>query len=400
MGISRDRLYRLPWSRTDNPGGWVEVTDMCDLACPGCYRSTLGGHVPLEQIKSDVLELKRSLNCDGIAIAGGEPLLYPHLPEVIEFIIGQKLKPRLLTNGLSLTWDLAKDLKKAGLANISFHVDCMQNRPGWEGKTEAEMNELRQHYADFIWELGDVHCGFLLTVYRSTLREIPEVVAWGRKNMPKVRGIALITLRGVPLTDEIVYVANGEKIDPSDLRTAFTDTNEITLTAEEIHEVIEGRFPGSHPSAYLNGTAVPESYKILIIPFLGSKHAIFGTAGAKSVEFSQVTHHLRKGRYRLGARRPDVGKKVFLMSLIDPEVKKAFRQYLKTGLRQPLSLFDRVYIQTIQIQQPKEVLGGENNCCDGCPNQMLYEGRIINSCRLDEYRLFGGPLIPLKTSPK
>jgi hypothetical protein len=340
------------------------------------------------------------LNCDGIAIAGGEPLLYPHLAEVIEFITKQELKARVLTNGLSLTWDLAKDLKKAGLANISFHVDCCQNRPGWEGKTETDMNELRQHYADFIWELGEVHCSFLLTIYRSTLQDIPEVVDWGRKNIHKVRSIALIALRGLPVTAEMNYLSNGKKIDPSGLRTAFTEENEITITAEEIYEIIEARFPGSHPSAYLNGTAVPETYKILIIPFLGSKDGVFGTVGAKSVEFSQVIHHLLKGRYGLGVRRPDIGKKVFFMSFFDPGVKKAFRGFLKAGFRNPLSLFGRVYTQTIQIQQPKEILGGETNCCDGCPNQMIYEGMIVNSCRLDEYRLFGGPLTPLRSLGK
>lgn len=396
MNIARQQLYRLPWSRTDNPGGWIEVTDTCDLACPGCYRSTLEGHAPLERVKSDILELKRSLNCDAIAIAGGEPLLYPHLIEVIEFITEQGLKSRVLTNGLSLTWDLAKELKKAGLANISFHVDSGQNRPGWEGKTEAEMNELRQYYADLIGELGKVHCSFLLTIFRSTLQQVPEVVAWGRKNIHKVRSIALIALRGLPL-GEIQYIANGDEVDVSGLRTAFADAHDISITAEEIYEVIEGRFAGSHPSAYLNGTPIAESFKILIIPFLGSKHFVFGKVGAKSVEFSQVFHHLLHGRYGLGARRPDVGKKVFFLSFVDPEVRTAFRGFLKAGLRHPLSLLDRIYTQTIQIQQPKEILDGQSNCCDGCPNQMVYKDKIINSCRLDEYRLYGGPISPLRT---
>jgi hypothetical protein len=42
-----------------------------------------------------------------------------------------------------------------------------------------------------------------------------------------------------------------------------------------------------------------------------------------------------------------------------------------------------------------EVLRGEMNLCDGCVNMMMYRGELIPSCRLDEYRLFGSPLVPV-----
>jgi len=106
MTIEREKLYRFPWSKTDNPGGWVEVTDMCDLFCPGCYRHRLEGHRPLEEVKNDIIACQRMTNCDRIAISGGEPLLYPNLIEVVEFISSQRMKPMLLTNGEKLTWEL------------------------------------------------------------------------------------------------------------------------------------------------------------------------------------------------------------------------------------------------------------------------------------------------------
>jgi hypothetical protein len=353
--------------------------------------------VPIEEIKSDILKLKHCLNCDCIAIAGGEPLLYPNLVEVVEFITKNDLKARLLTNGHSLTWDLAQALKKAGLMGISFHVDSQQNRPGWEGKTEADTNELRQHFADFIWELGGMHCGFLVTVYRSTIQDIPEVVAWSRKNIKKVRSVALITLRGLPVSGGVEYFANAEKIDPSSLRTSFMNSEEINISAEELYEILEERFPNSHPSAYLNGSAAPETYKILVIPYVGSKHAIYGTVGARAVEFVQTMYHLIKGRYNLGLRKLNVGRKIFLLSLFDSEIRMSFAKYLKAGISNPLRLLSRIYVQTIQIQQPKEIVNGEINLCDGCLNQMVYQGRIINSCQLDEYRMYGCPLTPVKS---
>jgi hypothetical protein len=41
-------------------------------------------------------------------------------------------------------------------------------------------------------------------------------------------------------------------------------------------------------------------------------------------------------------------------------------------------------------------MDGFKNLCDGCINMMIYKGKLINSCRLDEFRLFGAPVIPVK----
>jgi hypothetical protein len=35
-GVIKKGLYRLPWSLHDNPVGWVEVTDACNITCKGC----------------------------------------------------------------------------------------------------------------------------------------------------------------------------------------------------------------------------------------------------------------------------------------------------------------------------------------------------------------------------
>jgi MoaA/NifB/PqqE/SkfB family radical SAM enzyme len=77
--IERKKLYRFPWSKTDNPGGWIEVTDICDMQCPGCYRSQMEGHRDLKAVFKDIEDTVAMTNCDCITIAGGEPLAYPHL---------------------------------------------------------------------------------------------------------------------------------------------------------------------------------------------------------------------------------------------------------------------------------------------------------------------------------
>ena len=65
----KKNLYRLPWSANDNPIGWVEITDICNIHCDGCYRMIMGeGHKPLEKIKEEILFLKKWRNCDALPI--------------------------------------------------------------------------------------------------------------------------------------------------------------------------------------------------------------------------------------------------------------------------------------------------------------------------------------------
>ncbi|MCU0371235.1 MAG: 4Fe-4S cluster-binding domain-containing protein, partial [Bacteroidales bacterium] len=74
-------LYRLPFSKNDNPNGWVEITTDCNLKCPGCYRGcdrddNPAVHEPVEKVFENILEMQRIRNCQIISLSGGEPLLH------------------------------------------------------------------------------------------------------------------------------------------------------------------------------------------------------------------------------------------------------------------------------------------------------------------------------------
>jgi hypothetical protein len=393
-------MYRFPWSRTDNPGGWVEVTDDCNLHCQACYRHRLEGHRPVAEVKDEILAHRRHRNCDRIAIAGGEPLIYPNIVEIVEFIARQDMKPMILTNGENLDWDLATQLRKAGLTQFYFHVDSGQNRPGWAGRSEEELNALRQQYADLCWELDGVQCGYNTTVYRSTLDTIPGIVRWARQNLHKVQHLSLIAFRALPVSEDTEFLINGERTDVGIFQSTSTDLDAISITSDEMFDVLKKELPGLHPSAYLNGTTAPKTHKFVLILTLGSKNEVFGEAGAKTVEIDQTLYHLRHGRYSASMENPRVGKKAFFLSIVDREVRRSFLAFLKSCMKHPRRVFDDVYIQAMNLQQPNEIIDGETNLCEGCVNMMLYRGEWIHSCRLDEYRVLGGPITTKRvTSP-
>jgi hypothetical protein len=310
------------------------------------------------------------------------------------------MQPVIFSNGQNLDRDLAGELRSAGLHQIFFHIDSGQDRPGWQRRSESALNELRQFYADMICDLGGVQCGFNATITRQSLPEVPAILEWVRANIPKVQNVSLIALRGLDLSPGKRYTVDGQPVDTSRWQSGSSDGREISMTSEEIYEVVERAFPETRPAAYLSGTARPETHKFLIIFYLGSPRKIFGTAGARTVELNEVWTHFRKGRYMAGIARPRIGKRIFLLAGLDREVRKAFLRYLRSALGNPARLFDPLYIQCVNIQQPNEILDGEVNLCDGCLNQMAYNGRLIPSCQLDEYRLYGGPFMEAAGDPE
>jgi hypothetical protein len=370
----------------------VEVTDTCDITCKGCYRNQIEGHRSLEALKDDILKCKSLINCDYITLAGGEPLIYPHLIEVIEFIASQKLKPVIFSNGVKLDRTMANDLKKAGLSKIHFHVDSQQARPQWTGKNEIELNLLRQQYADLLWEIGGMQCGFHVTVYRSNMQYIPEIITWARGNLHKVQHVSFIAYRSTPISDKLAYYVNGQRLKPTELYNKTADLSEISITTEEMYRLVRENFTAATPCAYLNGSSAFDTNKFLIISNIGSHNKVFGNMGAKSVEMAQTFYHLFKGRYFAFLDNPKIGRKVFILALFDKKIRQALQKYLSEIFRNPAIFFQGVYSQVIHLQQPNEIVDGKLNLCDDCVNMMVYDGRVINSCQLDEYRTYGRPI--------
>jgi len=398
MRKDRRRLYRFPWSKTDNPGGWVDVTDVCNLHCPQCYRTTIEGHRPLADVLADITACREMTNCDDMKIAGGEPLTYPHLIEVVKFVAENGMKPFLLTNGIGLDRALAGELAQAGLKIINFHIDSGQNRPGWEGRSEAELNGLRQTYVDMVAGLRGLGCGFNMTISPVNLDSVPDMVEWAMRNIRTVRHLTLIALRGISAADNVAFFAKGRRL-PAELMLNRTERPDLVrLTSQDILATLRARFPDITPCGYLNGAAFPETKKYLVSVLVGSRRNLYGSLGPRALEFFQVAIHLAKGRYVAIMNRSKVGRTIFLFSAFDAVLRKALARFLKTSIVRPWRAFDSIYLQTISIEQPLELIDGEPNVCDDCINMMVYRGRLIPSCRVEEYRAFQGPVLSQKIS--
>ena len=390
-------LYRLPWSMNDNPIGWVEVTDICNIQCKGCYRLVMGeGHKPVEQIKEDILFLKKWRNCDNITLAGGEAILHPHILDLIRFINDHNMKSIILTNGYALTDPLLKDLKKAGLTGLSFHIDSTQIRPDFKKKkleSELELNDLRLKYAKMVNKV-DLYAHFGITVSARNYQEVPKFIQWAIENIKLINGVSLIIYRGLPLTEGIEYYANGKKVDMKSGGLGYVvdkdEIDEIGITSKDIYAIVKKHFPDYDASAYLGGTINHASFKWLIGNIiLNSKGKTFGAFGKKTLEIAQTMHHFIYGTYLVYPRHR-FGKIVFLMSFFDKSMRKALSKFIKYALLNPIRCFGPIKALGIGIVQAPDLLpDGRVEMCDDCPDMCVHDGKLVNSCRLDEYRLYG-----------
>jgi len=212
----KKNLYRLPYSMNDNPIGWIEATDICNIKCKGCYRLVMGeGHKPVQQIKDEILFLRKWRNCDNISLAGGEPILHPDIKEIVSFIVGLGMKVVILTNGLALNDKVLKEMKEVGLLGFSFHIDITQTRPEFKKQkltSELQLNDMRLKYAKMLKKYN-FYSHFGITVTPDNLHEVPELIRWAKDNVLMINGISLIIYRGLPVMPGVTYHVNGKQVD-------------------------------------------------------------------------------------------------------------------------------------------------------------------------------------------
>jgi hypothetical protein len=113
------------------------------------------------------------------------------------------------------------------------------------------------------------------------------------------------------------------------------------------------------------------------------------------MEAAQAWRHWTQGTYV--AHRPShrTGPKVFLAGLVDKKVRSVWRSYWRAVARRPLLLLSPIYTQSIGIIQAPDMLSdGRVDMCDSCPDMCVHDGTLVNSCRWDEWRLYGGYLHP------
>jgi radical SAM protein with 4Fe4S-binding SPASM domain len=203
----------------------IEFSRLCNFRCPYCYvadRTGASNELTREEIKDVILQAK-TLGARKIIILGGEPTIYPHLAEMLDFLSDQGLEIEMFTNGSGIDDTLANKLaeKKVRIALKLNSMDAgLQDRlAGREGAHETIHNALetlkRAGYPSpkLFLALSTIIC-------RQNMEELPEMWTWMREQDIEPY-FEVITPQAHALENDWLYV------DGRELKELFTRLSAI-----------------------------------------------------------------------------------------------------------------------------------------------------------------------------
>ncbi len=121
--------HLLHYSQDKKPVIAWNVTRRCNLHCAHCYTDSFDrqyeGELTTEEAKAVIDDLA-AFGAPVILFSGGEPLLRPDLPELVERAQARGIRSVLSTNGTLLIHAVAQELKDLGVSYVGVSIDGPQ----------------------------------------------------------------------------------------------------------------------------------------------------------------------------------------------------------------------------------------------------------------------------------
>ncbi|MCR4315669.1 MAG: radical SAM protein [Planctomycetes bacterium] len=124
-----------------------------------------------------------------VHIAGGEPLLYPRILDVIRAATDNELDVQIVTNGALINKRKARDLRKAGVARVGISIESRDAMPhdrirDEPGSHQAAIRAI-QHLSD---EAPEIPIQVLTIINRMNLDFLVDVAEWATED-PRISGV-------------------------------------------------------------------------------------------------------------------------------------------------------------------------------------------------------------------
>jgi radical SAM protein with 4Fe4S-binding SPASM domain len=166
----------LQFSADKTPVVVWNVTRACNLACRHCYAEATPGPAPDELTLKEGFHLVDHLAEYGapvILFSGGEPLLHPHIFELIDRAVKNGLRAVLSTNGLLIDREKAARLAGLGLSYVGVSLDGLnathdqlRRLPGAFDLTMRALAAARE---------AGLKIGLRFTMHRRNVHELPGI---------------------------------------------------------------------------------------------------------------------------------------------------------------------------------------------------------------------------------
>ena len=254
----------------------IKINYGCNLKCEMCkhWRERREPPISIERFKEIISELAE-LGCKKIHFSGGEPMLRPKLPELVEHASCLGIRGTLTTNGTLINKEKAKALIAAGLRGVNVSIDSpirkvhekirgvegsfkvttkavnLFSKYAHKGKITVRINTVvsRENYLslrtlpDLAHELGanginlipvDDHCGEHLSMRKKDIATFNEEIAPQIERRARELGVVLADEDAYPFGREQAEVRLGRAG-----RYAFGYYNKYPCYAPWTHSLVD-----------------------------------------------------------------------------------------------------------------------------------------------------------------
>lgn len=164
----------------------IEFSRLCNFRCAYCYveeREGSADELTGDEIHSVLLQAKQ-LGARKIIILGGEPSIYPQLPEMITFLADNGLAIEIFTNGSGVTKELAKLLasKKARVVlKLNSRNSHLQDKLAGKKGAHAIIDQALANLRSAGYPKNGLFLALSTVICRQNIEELPDLWRWLRQ---------------------------------------------------------------------------------------------------------------------------------------------------------------------------------------------------------------------------
>ena len=302
------------------------LTRKCNLTCQYCY--VYNNNFPeldTEGMKRAIDHIKNVLECNLVALMGGEPTIRRDLPEIIQYMTDLNMSSYMTTNGFLLTDKKIYDICEAGLDVLELSFDGMQETSVSQKAGRKRVDTL-ERLIEFR-SVYDLELSVNMVVTKQNLSEIDEI-------------IRLLAGKRISLTMGLYIPDPFLRGDPRNDPLAFTTPEDLQVLNKVVDKIIRVKKRGA---------------------FIAQGPSYF----KKWVPFMQQLVTPEKRRHPVVMWKCDPGPN-FLE--IDCDGRIRFCSYINANVDQKLTLFDldRSYYKILKPKLQKMLRTCNARCLANC----------------------------------
>ena len=163
----------------------IEFSRVCNFRCSYCYveeKTGCGGELTRTEIK-DAIRQAKALGARKIIILGGEPSIYPHLAEMLEFLHKEQLETEMFTNGTGIDEKLAALLAQYRVRvalKLNSRDAAIQDRLAGKKGAHAIMTGALATLQQAGYPSKELFLAVSTVICRQNIDELPAMWRWLR----------------------------------------------------------------------------------------------------------------------------------------------------------------------------------------------------------------------------